>query len=230
MQEPMKRTDILFSAMKDFTDARSAARAEYLAKLKPLETAKGSKYYDDTHKEADKARRAIVDEARAKAADTVSVMIESMRKANSVRAMAAPTDEQLRILQALKMREKVTLNELDAAANAMRGNGAGLAMVEEIARNSGVAHRNYNALATAGLSIAEGERAIDNLLKACKRVLNGTGATRAAELNRLRQADIHNEHINPDDLTQEAPYESASDFYARNISTPYAIFSQAVDN
>ncbi|MBR3505327.1 MAG: hypothetical protein IKO07_13945 [Clostridia bacterium] len=230
MLEPMKRTEILYSAMKDFTDARIAARAEYFAKMKPIETAKGSKYYNDARKEAEKARRATVDEARAKAADTVDVMIASMRKANSVRAMAAPTEEQLRILQALKMREKVTLNELDAAANAMCGNGAGLAVVEEIAQNSGVAHPNYNALATAGLSIAEGERVINNLLEACKRVLNGTGATRAAELNRLRQADIHNEHINPDDLPQEPPYESVSDFYARNISTPYDIFSQAVDN
>ena len=56
MLEPMKRTEILYSAMKDFTDARIAARAEYFAKMKPIETAKGSKYYNDARKEAEKAR------------------------------------------------------------------------------------------------------------------------------------------------------------------------------
>ncbi len=226
----MNRTEILYSAMKDFTDAQRAARDEYMKTMQPLETAKGSAFYADAREKADNARREAVEAAKKKAADTVDVMLASMRKANSARKLPAPTTEQLNLLQTLKMRKSVTSEELEAAAHTMDGNGAGLAVLQEIAQENGHIFQHFTEQSKDGLPIAEGERAINSLLAACRRVLNGDGSSRAASLAARRNARMNGVEYNPDDLLQEAPYENERDFYERSISANYDKFAQAVND
>lgn len=224
----VKRTEILYRAMKKFTDARAAARDAYLKTAKKYESDKGSTYYRDKMNQAMNDRRGAVDVARAEAARTIDDMIKGMYLHASKHKMQAPTDEQLRILTALKLRDRLTLNELEQAANAMDGNGAGLAIIEEIAQKHSIPHPNYNALARDGLSSDAARKAIDSLGESCKRILNGTGATRAAEANIARQ-NMLGYNIDPDTQLQEPPYESEADFYGRNINMPYEVFADAVN-
>lgn len=225
----MTNTEYLYNAMKRFTEARAAARETYLQTMKKYETAKGSPYYTEQKDKAMKVRNDAVEAAKAECVKTVDNALSLMRRTSGERPMKAPTEEQLRILQMLKMRKTVTPNELQAAANAMDGNGAALAVLNEIAHEQNHTPRNYTAMATDGLPAAAADEAITTLTKACKSILE-SGVNRAARIAADHNARINGVKVDPDDLPQEKPYASERDFYERAMPwTPFDVFSKAVN-
>ena len=225
----MTNTEYLYNAMKRFTDARTAARETYLQTMKKYETAKGSPYYTEQKDKAMKVRNDAVEAAKAECVNTVNNALSLMRKTSGARPMKAPTEEQLRILQMLKMRKTVTPNELQAAANAMDGNGAALAVLNEIAHEQNHTPRNYTAMSTDGLPTAAADEAIKNLQQACTGILE-SGVRRAARIAAEHNARINGVKVEPDDLPQEEPYSSERDFYERAMPwTPFDVFAKAVN-
>lgn len=57
-----------------------------------------------------------------------------MQEHAQTRPAVAPTDEQMRLIQLLKLKERVTRDELEHAANSMGDCGLALSILEEIAR------------------------------------------------------------------------------------------------
>lgn len=115
----------------------------YETRAAQLEDAKGSKYFTDEMKKATDTRDAALSALKDEYREYFRISLDAMAKANGSRGMTPPTDEELRLVQLLKMKDSVTQQELDAAANTLKGNGTCLAILTEIAHKQGFA-RGYN--------------------------------------------------------------------------------------
>ena len=144
--------------------------------------------------------------------------------------MQAPTEEQLRILQMLKMKEKLTEAECVGAANAMNGNAAALALVDELATKSGVLHTSYvRSLAVKTYDPATARQAIRELgATSYEIVSNETGAKKAALLAKQWHQKVHGSTFDPYELPQEEAFADEDDFYSQ-MNIPLHAFSAAVD-
>ena len=191
----MSNTGRLFDAIRQFQMARSAARSEYLNRMKEYADDVGTSFYQRKQDEAMKKRTATVEAAKVEAAREIDDALAAMRKAIRERKMEAPTPEQLAILQVLQMREHVSKAELDTAANSMGGNGLCLALVNEIARKCEKKrmtvrgseipqefYGDYMKQATKGMAPADALNAVGELEKWCRAELNdAVGANKVRE-------------------------------------------------
>lgn len=226
----MTNTAYLFSAMKQFTDKRTAARETYLQTMAKYEGAKGTPFYDEQRERALKARTDAVESIKNATAEIVDNALRVIRKSIAGRGMTPPTDEQLRILQLLQMRKNVTPGELYAAALSMNGNGACLQVLQEMAQDTGAPCPNLLSMATDGLPAAAAERAVKDLQEYCRMELNRESApTRAAILAAEHQQRINGTKFDPDELPQESPYESEKDFYSRILNMPLEVFAKTAN-
>lgn len=225
----MTNTEYLYNAMKRFTEVRAAAREAYIQTMKPYESAKGSSFYTEQQEKALKIRNDTVEAAKAECIKTVDNALSLMRRTNNNRPMTAPTEEQLRILQMLKMRKTVTPAELQTAANAMNGNGSALAVIQEIAREQKCVTHNFTAMSTDGLPASAAEDAIKSLQGACADILESS-VTIARRIASEHHARMYGGNVAPDDLPQEKLYSSERDFYERALHwPPYELFTKAVN-
>lgn len=227
----MTNTEYLYGAMLKYQQARSAARDEYFKVMRPLESAKGSDYYKEQRDKAAKKRGEAVSAAQAEARRVVDNALACMRNAVSGRKMVAPTQEQLNILTVIKMRENITHAELQAAANAMDGNGAALAVLSEVARNKNLPGGGFENMATGGLSADAATTVIRELTNACaERIDDTVGANRPSVQAARYNARAYGKEFDPDDLPQETPYSGEADFYGRLVNIPFDILSKSLND
>lgn len=66
-------------------------------------------------------RQGLVEEARQKATKELYAIVDAMRQTYEEKPAKAPTQEQLAVLQALKMRDSVSKDELREALNTVKG-------------------------------------------------------------------------------------------------------------
>ena len=198
-------TTSIYPAMQEFTNIRAEARDAYLAVMKEIRDAEGTKYYRDRERAAAEKRRDTVNAAKQACQKILNEEFADMKKRNRSRKMASPSEEQLRLLQMLSMRENVTESELQAAANAMQGNGAGLGMIHELARKHHIL-LDFSQYANE-YDIAQAEEAIDALARRCQKVLQ-TGAKYSSYAAAKWHHDHYKTPINEDDLPQQAPFDS----------------------
>ena len=235
----MTNTDRLYTAIRDFTNARSAHREEFLRKKRSLETYKGSAGYEKELKAARKVREDADAAARAICKKDVDSALDAMQKANSKRGMIAPTEDQVRILQVAQMLKKPTKPTLDAIANSLGGNALALAALSDIARDAWAGEedelerftRNYSSLATAEMTAQGAAEAIRSLGRTCAQIMNGSGANRARVLGAEHAKKFHGADYDPDDLPQEKPYMTESEFYSRELpGADFSLFAKAVND
>lgn len=233
----MKNTEYLYNAMREFTDARRENRRIYLEKKQKLDTYKGSQGYDEDLKRAMEQRNEADAEAKAKCEKTVNSALNLMASVNGKRKLTAPTAEMVNILTVARMLKKPAKPTLDSIANSLGGNALALAALNDIAQDAwkddpnrlAQFTRNYSALATNELGAETAHLAIKDLGKRCADIMNGTGANRIREMTADHAKRIHGANYDPDDLPQEAPYTSERDFYQRELSADYDLFSAAVN-
>jgi hypothetical protein len=206
-------TTLMYNAVKTFTDARTAAVETYQKRMQALTDMKGSKYFIDEKAKAVKARDLAIEQARLECRKSLSDTFKIMRENNAKRGMKPPTEEQLRTLQMLQMRQHITETELQAAANAMNGNGSALQVVQEIARKHGLHGIDYRTEAN-DFSIQQAADEIDRLASACNRIME-TSAKRAAYLGARKNHEWHGTEFDEYALPQEEPFKSANDFSVR---------------
>ena len=102
---------------KDLQEVNDKFRPEY----ERLERFKDSGSYAQSKKLLDDRRNAEVEALRREYADRLKSAVDAMEKAYMNRPTSAPTQEQLSVLQALKLRDRVSRDELRRAAQTMRG-------------------------------------------------------------------------------------------------------------
>ena len=226
----MSNTTRIYNAVADFMSIRAQSREEFLETAQRYADAKGSRMYDNEMSKARKKREETVAAAQVIARQEIGEILESMaEKADRIK-MQPPTVEQLRLLQMLSLREKLTEAELVGAANAMDGNAAALSLVDELAKKSGVVHIPFTSrLSVMAYDPLTARQAIRKLGDACFSIVdNTTGANKM----RLQAAEYHKRlyggDFDPDSFPQEAAFQSESDFY-NQVGIPLTAFAAAVD-
>lgn len=202
-------THRVYEAMRNFTDTRAAARGKYLDTMRTITDAKGSKYWTDKQSAAAKLRAETVAVDRKRCESVLQDAFAAMHERNHKRTMRAPTEEQLRLLQLLQMREHLTEDDLITAANALQGNGAALEVVQDIARKHEIL-RNFRDNADE-FSIQQADEEIHKLAAGCERLLNS--AARPVSVIAAEMASCHyGTEYNEDDLPQVPLFASESQF------------------
>lgn len=154
----IKNSDLFYTRAKEYQDKRKGIVDEYEARLLSLEDAKGSKYYTDEVKKAEDKKDEALKALKEEYGGYFNIHLEAMSKANAARKMTPPTEEELRTLQLLKMKDKPTEAELQAAANTLKGNATCLSVLTEIAHNAGYlrGYNNYSENKEMPVEVAEG--------------------------------------------------------------------------
>lgn len=142
----MTNTQQYYKTIVAFRDGLREINSRYASEYARLEKFKDSKFYNDDKKLIDDRRKAETDNLRREYAQRLADVVDSMEKTYMERPASAPTQEQLAILQALKMRDTVGRDELRQAAISMRGCPLAERTLEEIARKSGHALALANEL------------------------------------------------------------------------------------
>ncbi len=223
-------TTNLYRAVADFMTARSEAIEEYLLMTRRYASAKGSELHTTEMDKARKKRDKTISDAQAIAKQEIRETLKAMAEKADKIALRAPTAEQIRLLQLLKMKDRLTEAECTGAANAMDGNAACLALVDELARKSGVLHTSYvRSLAVKTYDPATARYAIKELADACYEIVNNTtGASKVALLTKQRHQRQYGGTFDPYELPPEEPFKDESDFYEQ-MNIPLSAFSAAVD-
>lgn len=117
----MKNTQRYHQFICDFRKAVSMANEKFEPAYKDLERYRDSAYYQEDKAKIDKARKQLLDKVRQDAKKELNAIVDDMRRTYEQKPSKAPTAEQLAILQALKMRDSVSKDELREALNAVKG-------------------------------------------------------------------------------------------------------------
>lgn len=150
-----------------------------------LERFKDSGSYPAEKAQLDERRSWEVDALRRETMARINTVLSDMERTYMERPSSAPTPDQLALLQALKMRETVSRDELREAANALKGCPVGERVLEEIARKNG------HAMALSKeLSGDEVRKHLQSLRKSA-----------AHMVSKLEHTDSRREHTNSGDYS-----------------------------
>ena len=134
----MSNTDLFYETMKRFQDKRTKITEEYERDLGAVDKFRGSKGYKERLKELQDDYEAALIQIRCEAKTSLRVIIGSMMDAVGSRPMTAPTNEQVNLLNVLKMKRNVTLEQCQRTAEAVKDNPIAVGVVTEIAREHGI--------------------------------------------------------------------------------------------
>lgn len=117
---------------------------EYNDAMKAAEQYRGSKGFDRLVSQATAQRDSMVSVIRDKYGRTFRELINGMREKAATRTVNPPSPEQINVLQVLKMRSKVSMEELKAAARTMQNCPLALSVLEEIGHDNGHPGARFN--------------------------------------------------------------------------------------
>ena len=191
----VKNTDLLFRRAKEYQDKRKGIVDEYEARMKALEDAKGSKYFTDEAKKAEDKRDEALTALKGEYGEYFRISLDAMSKANAARKMTPPTEEELRTLQLLKMKDKPTEAELAAAANTLKGNATCLSVLTEISHNAGYMRGYNNYSETKEMPVDEAESIIKGLASSVRDFMD-YDTKKSARIARAHRERFYG--VNPD--------------------------------
>ena len=141
----IKNTEVFYTKAKEFQDKRSRIVADYEADLKRIEAYKGSEGYTKDLEKITEKRDSALEALRGEYRPGFNVIIDGMTEAIGKRTVSAPTNEQINLLNALRMRKKVSQFDLQRVAESVKDNPIALGIVTEISRDQGYL-RGYDHL------------------------------------------------------------------------------------
>ena len=227
----IKNTDLFYTRAKEYQDKRKGIVDEYEARMKALEDAKGSKYFTDEAKKAEDKRDEALTALKDEYNGYFNIAFDAMRKANAARKMTPPTEEELRTLQLLKMKDKPTEAELAAAANTLKGNATCLSVLTEIAHNAGYMRGYMGYSETKEMPVEEAEAAIKGLASSVRDFMD-YDTPRAARVAQNHHETLYGVNPNATPLPKRPLFEDkAGCFYevARMGGDTFTAFCNAVD-
>lgn len=218
----MKNTEMLYSAVRDYTVKRANARETYIRRMDSIRDMKGSQRYEQERASAAKMREQTVTAAAADARKIVQTAVGAMEKNARSMRLTPPTDEQLRLLQLLSMRSRLSQNEVTQAANALGDCGAALEALRDVAAARGVQYPLIAFPENVSLSI---DQAINTLKSICAGVDKVLNEKTGADPTRLLTAQLHQRHyggdFDPDTFPAAKLYDSEQDFFSSLTSVSY---------
>ncbi|MCD8384458.1 MAG: hypothetical protein LUC39_05815 [Clostridiales bacterium] len=127
-----------FDLVKSHREKMLALDAEFAKEQARLDKYKDSVNYAADCQFLQEQKRGRLLGLRQKVDGEVNAICDSMLETYLSTAMIAPSEEQLRLLSTLKMRDKLTADEVREAGNALQRCPAALSVLDEMARKSGV--------------------------------------------------------------------------------------------
>lgn len=227
----IKNTDLFFTRALEYQNKRKGIIDEFEARLSNLEDARGSKYFEDEAKKAEDTRDEALNALKNEYGVYFRIALDAMSKANASRKMPAPTEEELRILQLLKMKDKPTEAELDAAANALKGNSTCLSVLTEIAHNAGYMRGYMNFSEKKEMPVDQAEGAIKGLASSVRDFMDND-TPRAARTAAKYHADLYGANPNAPTLPKRPLFEDKAGCFfevARMGGDTFTAFCNAVD-
>ena len=141
----IKNTEVFYARAKQFQDKRAQLVSDYEKKLDSLKKYEGSKGYQEDLEKLQKAHsedlKSLQDEYRV----SLRTILKGMDEALSRRKVNPPTNDQLNLIHLLKMRDKVSREELDRVAEMVKDNGIAMGVIQEVARANGIM-KNYESM------------------------------------------------------------------------------------
>lgn len=159
----MKNTDLFYSLAKEYQDKRRQKMQSFENRSEQLSQMRGNRYFDAEMTKATNEKDAALTSLKREYSEHFGAVLSSMDKANRQRKLTPPTEEELRLISLLKMKDKLTEQELDAAANMLKGNSTCLAVLTKIAHKQGYLRGYMNCSDNAEMSAESVKTAIDSL-------------------------------------------------------------------
>ena len=159
----MTTTELFFKKAERYQNERAKLTEEHEKKLKSIERYKGSQGYTDEFEKAKEEYKKALKKLQNEYQSSFDLVLDTMSDKIATRKVEAPTSEQINILNALKLSEKLTPEMLDRAAESMNGNPLGISIVQDLANFNGIL-RSYGSLAKE-MSTAEANRTLDSIKK-----------------------------------------------------------------
>ena len=133
----MSITSEYFETVKDFRDHLRAYHKAYEDGMKKIERYKGSAAFDAEEKELRTTLKNNIAVSQSETLAKLTKLCVVMQEKLDSQPLVPPTDEQLNLLNALKMREKISFDELKQASRSLESCPAALSVLEEIAQKQG---------------------------------------------------------------------------------------------
>ena len=219
-------TELYYAKMKDFQDKRAELTEAHDKKVKSLERFKGSKgYEEDLKKENDRFEAEMIalrDEYRPGLLTVIGGMMDAIGR----RSVSAPTNDQVNLLNVLKMKKKVTLEECQRTAEAVKDNPIAVSVVTEIAHDHGIM-QSFDYLCPE-MSSQKASDIVTGLKNGMEDFLQ-YDTTRASRIAKK----YHEEHYGAVEggLTKRKLFTDQADFYREEGFDPETLrqFSEIVD-
>lgn len=168
----MKNSERFYNRIRWYLDSVEQITSEYndaVSRAKQYEGSTGGKALVD---QATSARDTAMRGERETAVKAIREIIGSMRENARARKITAPTQEQLAILQALKMRQKVNKDEIKQAENSLKSCPLALSVLDEIAQSNGIIRTGKREAMTTDYILQR----IDSLEQSALAMLRGDSA------------------------------------------------------
>lgn len=146
----MTRCELYYAYVGDFRRELRAIWAEYESRMQALEKFKGSSGFEIERREAEEKRDLEIKNLQESYRKTFGGLIQRMRESAQNVSMLPPSQEQLAILSALKMRSKLSRDEIEQAARSLRGCPVALSVLDELAEANEI-HGGYSAMSTKAI-------------------------------------------------------------------------------
>ncbi len=133
----MTNTQKFFETIKAFRTNLWKIDEKYKPEYDHINKFKDSEHYAASKSILDERRRKQVEGLRRETQERIKAIVDDMEMVYMTRPSSAPSPDQLRLLETLKMREHIGKDELRAAANSLKGCTTGEHVLEEVARRNG---------------------------------------------------------------------------------------------
>lgn len=226
----LKNTDGIYIRAKEYQDKRAAIVSAYEKGMNDLEKHRGSLYFDEERKKLEETRAAELMALKTEYAAYFDTYLKAMDSVNGNRSMEPPTEEELRTLQLLKMKDTPTEAELMAAANTLKGNSACLSVLTEIGHKAGYFHNFMHYSEKKEMPMETATQCIKELADSLRDFLD-YDTTAAAR----RTAEHHAEHYgtagNETRLAKRPLFDTKEECFQELglAGDPYISFCNAVD-
>lgn len=161
----MNRTGKYYENVTSYRKNLTDIWADYEAGMKSIEPYKGSDGYAKKAAELEQARRSKIKETQADYRTRFNGIVAGMRMSAKGRSMDTPTQEQLALLTALKMRDKISRDELEQAGRTLKDSPVCLSVLDEIAERM-----EYRGMRFATESTNSILQSIDRLEDSARRI------------------------------------------------------------
>lgn len=141
----ISNTELYYQNAKRFQDERRELSESYEKRMKDLDRFKGSKGYETEVEKLNKRYDDVLTALQDKYRPEFNVIFRGMVEAIGRRTVKAPTTDQVNLLNVLKMKRKVTLEDCQRTAESVKDNPIAVSIVSEIAHDHGIMH-SFNHL------------------------------------------------------------------------------------